>query len=75
MNDLKNKLSNMELDQLIKKINEFTALSRERELSEIESRERQLYREEYIRRIGSNLRATLDNTDFEFAGEDDGSNS
>lgn len=75
MNDLKNKLTNMELDQLIGKINGFTALSRERDLTELETRERQLYREEYIRRIGRNLRATLDNTDFEFAGEDDGSNS
>ncbi len=75
MNNLKNKLKEFELDKLIHQINGFTALSRERELTESEAKERQLYRQEYIRRFGSNLRATLDNTDFEIAGEDDGGNS
>lgn len=75
MSDMESKLRSMELEQLILKINGFTALTRERDLTEIEAGERQLYREEYIRRIGRNLRATLDNTDFEFQGEDDGSNS
>lgn len=66
----------MELGELIKAINAFTALSRQRDLTADETYVRQLHREEYIKRIGRNLRSTLENTDIEFAdGECDGSNS
>ena len=76
MNDMKNKLQTVELDELLKAINEFTALSRQRDLTAQEIEKRQLYREEYIQRIRHNLRSTLDNTDIEFAdGDNDGSNS
>ncbi|KAF5065938.1 hypothetical protein SDC9_168757 [bioreactor metagenome] len=76
MTDLENKLQSMALDDLIKGINQFTANSRIRELTELETQERALYRKEYIRRIGRNLRATLDNTDITYAdGGEDGSNS
>lgn len=75
MNDLKKELETIELDELLKAINDFTALARERELTIDESAMRQLHREEYIQRIRRNLRSTLDNTDIEFAdGDDDGSN-
>lgn len=72
MINLKKELEYMPLDQLILGINEFTRTSRERELTETEITERGLYRAEYIRRIGSNLRMTLDNTTIEYA--EDGEN-
>ena len=75
MNDMKNELEAVELDELLKVINGFTALSRQRDLTVEETAKRQLYREEYIQRIRRNLRQTLDNTDIEFAdGDNDGSN-
>ncbi len=71
----KNDLTNMPLDQLIQGINEFTRTSRERELTAEETARRGDYRTEYLRRIGVNLRTTLDNTTIEYAEDrDDGSN-
>lgn len=76
MSENKKDLKNMELSELIKSINAFTALTRERNLTADETYERQLFREEYIQRIRRNLTTTLDNTDFEFADEaEDGCNS
>lgn len=76
MNDMKNTLQTLELDDLIKAINNFTAISRLRELTLEETEQRQLHREEYIQRMRRNLRSTLDNTDIEYADEDNnGSNS
>ncbi len=75
MTDLEKQLESMPLDELIEGINAFTATTRERELTPEEAGRRQAYRAEYIRRFSRNLRATLDNTTFEFADEDqDGSN-
>lgn len=67
--ELKETLEAMALDELILAINRFTALSRERSLTLEETFSRQLHREEYLGRIRRNLRATLDNTDIEFADE------
>ncbi|MFZ2258531.1 MAG: DUF896 domain-containing protein [Clostridiaceae bacterium] len=75
MNNIKEELELIELDELIEGINRFTAISRLRELTTDETNRRQLYRQEYIQRMRRNLTATLDNTDIEFADEDkNGSN-
>lgn len=69
-------LQELTLDELIQYINRFTALSRERELTPEETEQRRLLRAEYVQRFGRNLRATLDNTVFEYAdGDGDGCNS
>lgn len=76
MNQLKKELEALSLDDLIEKINAFTATTRERELTEEEAAMRQAYRFEYVNRFKKNLRATLDNTTIEYADEDNnGSNS
>lgn len=46
-------------DELVAKINEFTALTRERELTEEEEKERAAYREEYLKRIRQSMRGSL----------------
>ena len=75
MNNIKEELELIELDELIEGINRFTVISRLRELTTDETNRRQLYRQEYIQRMRRNLTATLDNTDIEFADEDkNGSN-
>lgn len=48
-------------DELVKKINEFTKLSRERDLTEEEALERKKIREEYIRRIRVNMTGQMEN--------------
>ncbi len=47
-------------DKLVEMINNFTRLSRERELTEQEAAERQEVRSEYIRRIRINLTGQLE---------------
>ena len=46
-------------DDLVAKINEYTALSRERALTEEETKERAAYREEYLKRIRQSMRGSL----------------
>ena len=46
-------------DELVAKINEFTAMTRERELTEVEEKERAAYREEYLKRIRQSMRGSL----------------
>lgn len=46
-------------DELVAKINEFTALTRERSLTEEETKEREAYRGEYLKRIRSSMRGSL----------------
>lgn len=46
-------------DELVAKINEFTAVTRERELTEEEEKERAAYREEYLKRIRQSMRGSL----------------
>jgi len=46
-------------DELVAKINEFTAMTRERELTEEEEKERAAYREEYLNRIRQSMRGSL----------------
>jgi|LFRM01.1.fsa_nt_gb uncharacterized protein YnzC (UPF0291/DUF896 family) len=76
MINLKNKLESMPLEDLIAGINDFTATTRERELTKEEADHRQAYRMEYIDRIKRNMRSTLDNTTFEIVDEgNNGSNS
>ena len=52
-------LETMEHDDLVSRINSFSALAKERELSEEETEEREKYRGEYLRRIRINLRSQL----------------
>lgn len=47
------------------RISELTRLSRERELTAEEQKERQQLREEYIREFRSNMKQILDNTTVE----------
>ncbi len=53
--------SKLSYDDLVKQINEFTKLSKERELTNEETEERQKCRKEFIKRISDNLRPNLDN--------------
>lgn len=46
-------------DELVAKINEFTQLTRKRELTEEEAKEREAYRGEYLRRIRQSMRGSL----------------
>lgn len=46
-------------DELVAKINEFTAMTRERDLTEEEEKERAAYREEYLKRIRQSMRGSL----------------
>lgn len=49
------------MDEIVKKINEFTKLSKERELTEEEKKEREKYRRLYIDKFKENLKGHLDN--------------
>lgn len=49
-------------DKKISRINELTKISRERELTESEKKERQALREEYINDMKASLTGQLDNT-------------
>ena len=55
---LKEQLNNIEI---VKKINEFTKLSKERELTEEEKKEREKYRRLYIDKFKESLKGHLDN--------------
>ncbi len=46
-------------DELVAKINEFTKMTRERDLTEEEEKERAAYREEYLKRIRQSMRGSL----------------
>ena len=45
-------------DELVAKINEFTKMTRERDLTEEEEKERAAYREEYLKRIRQSMRGS-----------------
>ena len=49
------------MDEIVKKINEFTKLSKERELTEEEKKEREKYRRLYIDKFKESLKDHLDN--------------
>ena len=49
------------MDEIVKKINEFTKLSKERELTEEEKKEREKYRRIYIDKFKESLKGHLDN--------------
>ena len=49
------------MDEIVKKINEFTKLSKERELTEKEKKEREKYRRLYIDKFKESLKGHLDN--------------
>ena len=46
-------------DELVAKINEFTKMTRERDLTEEEEKERAASREEYLKRIRQSMRGSL----------------
>lgn len=48
------------MEDIIKKINEFTKISRERELTEEEKTEREKYRKLYIEKFKTSMRGHLD---------------
>ena len=48
------------MEDIIKKINEFTKISRERELTEEEKKERDKYRNPYIEKFKTSMRGHLD---------------
>lgn len=58
-------MKNIPHDELVAKINEFTKISRERELSGEEAKEREKYREEYLRRIRGNVKGSLQGVKYE----------
>ena len=49
------------MDEIVKKINEFTKLSKEREFTEEEKKEREKYRRLYIDKFKESLKGHLDN--------------
>ena len=49
------------MDEIVKKINELTKLSKERELTEEEKKEREKYRRLYIDKFKESLKGHLDN--------------
>ena len=51
-------------EDLIKRINELTAISRERELTDEEQKERELLRAEYIKQFRARMRSVLDNVEI-----------
>lgn len=51
-------------DELVAKINEFTKVSRERELTSEEEKERKEYRDEYLKRIRSSMKSNLDGVEY-----------
>ena len=48
------------MEDIIKKINKFTKISRERELTEEEKKEREKYRKLYIEKFKTSMRGHLD---------------
>ena len=48
------------MDDIIKKVNEFSRLARERELTEEEKKEREKYRKMYIEKFKESMRGHLD---------------
>ena len=58
-------MKNIPHDDLVLKINEFTQLTRERELTKEEEQERAEYREEYLRRIRGSLRGSIQGYKYE----------
>ena len=48
------------MEDIIKKINEFTKIARERELTEKEKKEREKYRKLYIEKFKTSMRGHLD---------------
>lgn len=58
-------------DELVKKINEYTALSRERDLNPEETEDRQALRQEYLRRIRVNMTGQMENVVKAESDEDD----
>lgn len=57
-------MKNIQHDELVAKINEFTNLTKERELTLAEAEERELYRREYLRRIKISLKGNLDGVKY-----------
>lgn len=51
-------------DELVAKINEFTKITRERDLTEEEAQERAKFREEYLRRIRQSVRGNLSGVEY-----------
>jgi uncharacterized protein YnzC (UPF0291/DUF896 family) len=47
-------------EELVEKINEYTKLAKERELTAEEAEEREALRKEYVQRVRSNLRTSLE---------------
>ncbi|MDO5089810.1 MAG: DUF896 domain-containing protein [Leptotrichiaceae bacterium] len=48
------------MEEIIKKINEFSKMARERELTEEEMKEREKYRKEYLKKFKESIRGHLD---------------
>lgn len=59
-------MAEMSFEQVLKRINELTAISRERELTEAEQAERQQMRQEYLKSFRAQMRQQLDNTVVEY---------
>lgn len=57
-------MKDIQHDELVAKINEFTKLTKERELTQAEAEERELYRREYLRRIKISLKGNLDGVKY-----------
>lgn len=57
-------MKDIQHDELVAKINEFTNLTKERELTPAEAEERELYRREYLRRIKISLKGNLDGVKY-----------
>ena len=57
-------MKDIQHDELVAKINEFTKLTKERELTQTEAEERELYRREYLRRIKISLKGNLDGVQY-----------
>lgn len=51
-------------DDLVAKINEFTRLTKERELTSEEAEEREKFRGEYLKRIRTNMRGSLEGIEY-----------
>ena len=49
------------MDEIVKKINEFSKIAKERELTEEEAKEREKYRRIYIDKFKESLKGHLDN--------------
>ena len=58
-------MKDIQHDELVAKINEFTKLTKERALTAAEAEERELYRREYLRRIKISLKGNLDGVKYD----------